>query len=276
MKKICHIRCNDKYWEGLNVYPLFSKPKHQYNYYLNIIKLWDDNLKIKYLPFRKRIRDLVLDRIFNMECFDVVLESNQHCEKYLNENSSSNVLFFQQDDDDIFLKLPEVTELTEGINIFNYSFLDPVGGRRKPGYRNRVFGFKNPMNKIQSNHSLIFNKNNNIDLQEHKIYKADHSIYTEILEPLRIQRKLGAAGKLNSEIPYNYKIIEYPISIQFYHLHSISLWKHQFKFSNTNYTEESQFIKYVERYIKETEDLYLQYKDIPLFEEINNLYRILL
>lgn len=276
MRKVCHIRCNDKYWEGLNVYPLFSKPKHQYKYYLEITKLWDENLKIKYLPFRKRIRDLVLNRISNIGCFDIILESNQHCEEYLNKNSSSNILFFQQDDDDIFLSLPKTDELTDGLNIFNYSFLDPIGGRRKPGYRNRVFGFKNPMNKIQSNHCLIFNRNNNIDLKKYEIHIADHSRYTEILEPLRLERKLGASGRLLSEIPYSYKIFEYPISIQFYHLHSISLWKHQYKFSNTNYTDVNYFIKYVKKYIKETEQLYLQNKNIPLFEEINNLYQILL
>ena len=167
MRKICHIRCNNNYWQKLdlsNLSPRWEKNKNQFSYYTQILNLWDKNLKIKHLPFRKQIRDLILDRISNIGYFDIILESNQHCEEYFNKHTSSDILFYQQDDDDIFLCLPKLDELSDGINIFNYSFIDPVGGRRKKGYKTRVFGFDKPTRTIQSNHSLIYNKNNYIDI----------------------------------------------------------------------------------------------------------------
>ena len=173
MKKICHIRCNDKYWEELNVYSRYTRIKKQYNYYKRIIELWDINLKIKYLSFRKQIRDIMLNHISNIGCFDIILESDQHCRQYFENNSSENIIFYQQDDDDIFLFLPELHDLQQGINIFQYSFIDPIGGRRKKGYKNRQYSFHwhkvtdGCVKNIQSNHCLIYNKNNEIDINEH-------------------------------------------------------------------------------------------------------------
>ena len=85
MRRICHIRCNDRYWEELNIYSRYTRIKKQYNYYKKIIELWDINLKIKYLTFRKQIRDIIINHISNTNCFDVILESNQHCMQYFCE-----------------------------------------------------------------------------------------------------------------------------------------------------------------------------------------------
>jgi hypothetical protein len=262
MRKICHIRCNNNYWQKLdlsNLSPRWEKNKNQFSYYTQILNLWDKNLKIKHLPFRKQIRDLILDRISNIGYFDIILESNQHCEEYFNKHTSSDILFYQQDDDDIFLCLPKLDELSDGINIFNYSFIDPVGGRRKKGYKTRVFGFDKPTRTIQSNHSLIYNKNNYIDIINHKLYKAGHTYYDKLAQM------------------YKSTIFDYPISIQFYHLHSISLWKHHFRKCKRNYTEKGIFIDYVSNYIKELDLLCnTNNKDIPLINDINNLYKQLL
>ena len=258
MRKICHIRCNDKYWEKLNIYSRYAKIKKQYNYYEKIIELWDKSLKIKHLNFRKKIRDIIIDHISITGCFDIILESNQCCEQYFKNNSSENVIFYQQDDDDIFLFLPKSQDLYPGINIFQYSFIDPIGGRRKKGYKTRDFDLNGLTNKLQSNHCVIYNNNKGIDINKHLLYEADHTYYDELL----------ATNKNH--------IYSYPISIQLYHLHSISVWKHQFKFSQYNYCEENLFLQFVSNYIKELQTLYINNKTIPLLNDINNMYKQLL
>jgi len=261
MRKICHIRCNNYYWRELDLsghYTNWTKAKSQFKYYTQIINLWDKNLKIKYLPFRKQIRDLILDSISNIGCFDIILESNQHCEEYFNKHTSSDILFYQQDDDDIFLCLPTLDELSDGINIFNYSFIDPVAGRRKKGYKQRPFGFDQSTNRIQSNHSLIYNKNNYIDIINHKLYEAGHTYYDKLVQT------------------YKSTIFDYPISIQFYHLHSISVWKQHFIRCKLNYTEKDIFIDYVSNYIKELDIIYNANNNIPLLNDINSLYKQLI
>jgi len=258
MEIICHIRCNDKYWEKLNVYEDWVHHKTQYNYYKQIIKIWDEELKIPHLTFRKQIRDIIINSIIDTGLFDTVLESNQHCKKYFETRSSENIIFFQQDDDDIFLCLPTLDELSDGINIFNYSFIDPVAGRRKKGYKQRPFGFDQSTNRIQSNHSLIYNKNNYIDIINHKLYEAGHTYYDKLVQT------------------YKSTIFDYPISIQFYHLHSISVWKQHFIRCKLNYTEKDIFIDYVSNYIKELDIIYNANNNIPLLNDINNLYKQLI
>ena len=264
MKKICHIRCNNNYWQQLGfsesyirslMLPHGKKIKNQYNYYTQIIDLWEKNLKIKHLSFRKQIRDLILNHIVNTGYFDIILESNQHCEEYFNNHTSRDILFYQQDDDDIFLRLPELDELCDGINIFNYSFIDPTASRRKKGYKCRSFGFDKPTNRIQSNHSLIYNKNNYIDIINHKLYEADHTYYDKMIQT------------------YESTIFDYPISIQLYHLHSISVWKQHFKRRKRDYTKKDIFIDHVSSYIKELDLIYNVDNNIPLLNDINNLYK---
>lgn len=258
MRRICHIRCNNNYWQQLDFsgsYTRWKKIKNQFAYYIQILDLWDKNLKIKHLSFRKQIRDLVLNHIANAGYFDIILESNQHCKKYFNNHTSENILFYQQDDDDIFLDLPELNKLRNGINIFNYSFIDPISGRRKKGYKCREFGFDKPTNRIQSNHSLIYNKNNYIDIINHKLYEADHTYYDKMIQT------------------YESTIFDYPISIQFYHLHSISVWKQGFIRGKQNYTEKNTFINHVFNYIKELDLIYKDNNNIPLLNDINNLYK---
>jgi len=259
MRNICHIRCNDKYWEELNIYSRYTRIKKQYNYYKKIIELWDINLKIKYLTFRKQIRDIIINHISNTNCFDIILESNQHCTQYFANNTDNNLIFYQQDDDDIFLELPELHDLQPGVNIFQYSFIDPIGGRRKKGYKKRNFDINGHMTRVQSNHCIVYNTKNEIDINKHSLYNADHTYYDKLIE--------------NNNYYINNK---YPISIQLYHLHSISVWKHQFKFSNCDYTEEEMFLPFVSSYIKEIDDLYVENKTVPLLKDINNMYKQLL
>ena len=109
------------------------------------------------------------------------------------------------------------------------------------------------MNRVQSNHCVIYNTKNEININ--KLYNADHTSYDLLIE--------------NN----NFHINKYPISIQLYHLHSISLWKHQFRFSKQNYTKENEFIYYAENYVKELEKLYMNNKAIPLLNDINNMYK---
>jgi len=254
MEIICHIRCNDKYWEKLNVYEDWVHHKTQYNYYKQIIKIWDEELKIPHLTFRKQIRDIIINSIIDTGLFDTVLESNQHCKKYFETRSSENIIFFQQDDDDIFLFLPKLHDLQPGINIFRYSSLDPLGGRRKRGYKIR----KNSNQNVQSNQCIIYNTDNPIDINEHHLYEADHTAYDNLKDT------------------YNYHIKKYPFTIQLYHIHSISMWKHQFKFSPCNYTEKSNFLKFVVEYVDELEQLYMNNKNIPQLKVIVDLYKNLL
>ena len=142
--------------------------------------------------------------------------------------------------------------------MFNYCFIDPIGGRRKKGYKNREFGTDKPTKKTQSNHSLIFNKQNEVDIITNSLYNADHTYYDKLLE-------------VKSS-----KIFNFPISIQFYHLHSMSLWKHQLKFSNTDYTNKDCFLNYVDSYIKEVSIFGNNNKDIPLIRDFVESYYILL
>ena len=175
MEIICHIRCNDKYWEELNVYKDWVNHKDQYNYYKQIIKIWDEELKIKHLTFRKQIRDIIINSIIDTGSFDTILESNQHCKKYFENRSSENIIFFQQDDDDIFLFLPKLHDLQSGINIFQYSSLDPLGSRRKRGYKTRK-----KLDKVQSNQCIIYNTDRPLDINKHHLYEADHTAYDNL------------------------------------------------------------------------------------------------
>lgn len=260
MRKICHIRCNDKYWEKLNVYSDWKKAKKRYIYFTKIIELWNKHLKIDYLSFRKQIRDLVINYITNKNIFDILLHNNQDCEKYFRDNNSENTILYQQDDDDIFLDLPPINELEDGVNIFSYSFIDPIGGRRKKGYKNRQFGLNEPVKRVQSNHSIIFNKTKTINVLKHELYKADHTYYDKLINN------------------YNYKIFNYPISIQVYHLHSLSLWKNQYhNFLHVdnckyNFTESSKFLNKTESFITEINNMYINNKNIPILKEMVGLY----
>jgi len=250
MEVICHIRCNDKYWEKLNIYEEWVCHKNQYDYYKQVIKIWDEELKIKHLTFRKQIRDIIINSIIDTGSFDTILESNQHCKKYFENRTSDNITFFQQDDDDIFLFLPELHDLQPGINIFQYSSLDPLGGRRKRGYKTRK-----ELDKVQSNQCIIYNTGKPLDINNHHLYEADHTAYDRLKED------------------YNYYSKDYPFTIQLYHIHSISVWKHQLKFSPFNYTERDTFLKYVVEYINELEQLYKNNKNIPQLKTIVDLYK---
>tara|TARA_R110000751_G_scaffold170129_1_gene276773 strand:- start:230 stop:841 length:612 start_codon:yes stop_codon:yes gene_type:complete len=203
---------------------------------------------------------MMLNNIINKNYFDIILESDQHCEKYLNNNKFEDTLFFQQDDDDIFLGIPPLEEMSDGINIFNYSFIDPLGSRRKRGYKNRKFGFDKPTHTIQSNHCLIYNQHTTVDLLSHKMYQADHTYYNKLIKK------------------YTCKIFNSPISIQVYHLHSISLWKAQYNRSlqALDYTKDNNFLYFVDNYIKGLDEVYLENKKIPLFKEMYSLYKYLL
>ena len=285
MKKICHIRCNDKYWEQKNIYAEWTEkawylPNTDFYYelknakfnntfdpfistcylnektlrhYLKILKLWDKTLKIKHLDFRKQIRDIIINDIVKRNVFDIILESNQQCKQYFEKNSSADTIFYQQDDDDIFLFLPE--ELQPELNIFVYSCIDPIGGRRKPGFRTRA-----DLKKIQSNHCIIYNTNSDIITNsEHKLYEADHTFYDYLKQHYNYHEKLDT------------------FSIQLYHLHSISVWKHMLKFSEKKYTKEDIFLDCVKEYIIKLEEIYIEHnKDVPQLEPLLTLYKKLI
>lgn len=261
MYKICHIRCNREYWNDLNVFSRLKKNKF-YPYYSNIVKLWNETLKIDYLTFRKLIRDIIINKIKEKKYFDLILEDNQSCENWLTTNSSDNILFYQQDDDDIFLGLPANTKLADGINIFNYSFVDPIGGRRSRGYSNRQFdlyGATGTTRTVQSNHSLIVN-NYGINLFKHEIWDQDHTYYNKLIEL------------------HGCNIFNFSISIQIYHLHSISLWKslHKKPLNDLIIDSPNKFLLFVENYINSFQEALNKYQNIPSLKEIYLLYKNLI
>lgn len=260
MYKICHIRCNKNYWKDHNIFSRFQKNEF-FPFYSNIVKMWNKLLKIEHLTFRKLIRDIIINGIKEKKYFNLILEDNQTCENWLINNSSNNILFYQQDDDDIFVGLPANINLVDGINMFNYSFVDPIGGRRRAGYLNRPFNLDGTtgMHTVQSNHSLIAN-NNIINLSKHEIWKKDHTYYNKLIEL------------------HGCNIFNFPISIQIYHLHSISLWKSQYKkpLNGLRLDTPNKFLFFVENYIDSLHKISNKYRDIPSLKEICSLYNDLI
>jgi|2_EtaG_2_1085320.scaffolds.fasta_scaffold40238_2 hypothetical protein len=261
MTKICHIRCNENYWEDFNVYKSWTTST-EFSFYKQITDYWDKGLNIKYLEFRKNIRDVVLQQIHNSNTFDIIIENNQQCRKYFTKNNSENIVFYQQDDDDIFLDLPPLSEMSSELNIYRYCSIDPISGRRGQGYRTRNIlnkHNKKEINSIQSNHCIIYNKKNGIDINKYSLYNAGHTQYDTI--------------KHN----HTYSINNYIISIQFYHLHSYSLWKNIFKkINNEPAMTFNDFMKKAENYIQQIKTIYLENLGIPLIKDFYNLYNKLL
>ena len=68
------------------------------------------------MEFRKLIRDLVINQIKTVGCFDIILEDNESCYEYF-KNNSHEVILFQQDDDDVFIK-PFENNIPIGFNVF--------------------------------------------------------------------------------------------------------------------------------------------------------------
>lgn len=259
MLKVCHLRGNKDYWKTHDM--LYCFLQHPFfPYYSNIVKLWDKLLNINYLTFRKQIRDIIINSIKEKNYFDLILKNNQSCKEFLNKKTNKNILFFQQDDDDIFLGIPNTDTIKNGINIFSYSFVDPIGGRRSQGYRCREFGLNKPTHTIQTNHSIIYNEKGDLNMSSLKLHEADHTFYNKLIKQ------------------YPYTVHTFPISIQIYHLHSISLWKNQYKksFSGTNLEKENNFLYFVNNYVEEFYKILLKHPDIPLLKQMNMLYKKLI
>ena len=240
MKKICHIRCNKNYWEQSNVYSWLRG--HHYGFLCTIIKVWNNNLNIPYLQFRKKIRDIIITDIERAKYFTVILQDNEECKKYFYTNKNKNILLYQQDDDDLFFKESIPEELTDGIKVFQYACIDPLGARRKQGFNiHKKVRLVSHLTRIQSNQSLILtNERTYEDLKKRNIWDADHTEYDSLTPD------------------YGYTFYEHPISLQIYHLHSISLWKSLLNNNQTQYKDPEEFKKYVYRYIIELERIILE------------------
>jgi|10_taG_2_1085330.scaffolds.fasta_scaffold06485_4 hypothetical protein len=239
MEKICHIRGNKNYWENLNIYPRFKRKKHLYECMCTIIKIWDETLNIPYLEFRKKIRDIVIENIKTSNYFDTIIENNQECKEYFYNSTEKNILFYQQDDDDLFIKNNRKLYYN-GVNTFQYSCIDPLGSRRKPGFHiHKDIRNNNGKTRIQSNQCLfVTDETLHKDLMDLNIWEADHTEYDTL------------TGK------HGYFFYRHPISLQIYHLHSISLWKSLSAMGTKEHVASVDFFtKYVHAYITEIENI---------------------
>ena len=253
LKKICHIRGNKNYWETFNVFdhwktnrlfPLFE----QFNNY------WNNLLNIPHMRFRKLIRDLVINHIRNVNCFDEILEDNKSCHDYFN-NNSHEVILFQQDDDDIFLELPKTIP---GLNIFEYSHIDVNTLRRSVQYNKRKNFKNNKLRKIQSNHVIINNENLVIDFNLYKLWDAGHTIYDNIIPSCN-----------NNYIHFDTS----NFSIHFYHLFSVSALYSFFKKNDYDILCPKEFIKLTNNYINRLNTFST---NAPLIRDFKQLYNKLL
>jgi len=270
MKRICHIRCNKEYWKQFNVFAHWESMK-SFPVYIQFHKHWNTLLNIPHMEFRKLIRDLVLVQIKKVNYFDLILEDNESCYEYF-KNNSPEVILFQQDDDDIFIS-PFSKVITPGLTFFNYSWIDPICMRRHRQYR----GHKNHVYKryiksgkiksVQSNHTIINNKDNIINFNKINISNLDHSQIDKIGNNLRILSRENHKKYINFSNSSH--------TLQFYHLCSHSGWKKYVRDKhNTQQLTETQFIDIVRTYIKELNDINIA--NIPLLAEFKSLYKELL
>jgi len=277
MHKICHIRGDKDYWENLNIYPVFKNKKKLYKVIFKIIKIWDESLNIPYLEFRKKIRDIVIENIEESNYFTTILKNNQECKEYFYNTKDKNILFYQQDDDDLFIVdiHGDYGGLRDsyytGVNVFQYACMDPLGGRRKKGFHvHKHVRYSNGRTRIQSNQSLfITDEVLHKDLMTGNIWDADHTTYDTLTSK------------------HGYFFYKHPISLQIYHLHSISLWKGLSAMGTKEHVMSPDFFKnYAQAYVREIESMMNipRYK-IRLFskfhlkdklEKIINLYKQLI
>jgi len=269
MEKICHIRGNKDYWNCLDVYPRFKSKKKFYRFFLAVKESWDEALNIPYLEFRKKIRDIVIRHMQEANYFTTILQDNQECKRYFSNNTKKNILFYQQDDDDLFLGL-RYKKLYNGVNVFQYSCIDPLGIRRKKGFHiHKNLRVVNNRTRIQSNQCLfipdeILHK----DIINLNIWDSDHTDYDALTSK------------------HGYFFYKHPISLQIYHLHSISLWKSLFNNGQTEYTNTNILKNYVFQYVEQLEEGIInnpKYKNQVILlhlknslQEIINLYKQLI
>jgi len=270
IKNICHIRCNRNYWETFNVFNHWKRMK-SFSVYSQFNEYWSELLNIPHMEFRKLVRDLVINQIKTVGHFDVILEDNESCYQYF-KNNSHEVILFQQDDDDIFIS-PFSKVITPGLTFFNYSWIDPTCMRRPCQYR----GHKNHVHKkylkigkiksVQSNHTILNNKNNLINLDAYNIWNLDHTKYDYIGSKLRILSRENHSKYINFTNTTH--------TLQFYHLFSHSTWKKYVRDRHrTQELTDTQFIDIVRTYIKELNDINIA--NIPLLAEFKSLYKELL
>ena len=232
------------------------------------------------MEFRKLIRDLVLNQIKSTNCFDIILEDNEAYHDYFKKNSNE-VILFQQDDDDIFMSSFPV-DINDGITIFNYNWIDPLCMRRPKQYRfskNHVYKRYINIGKIESvqtNHTILNNRNCLINFNpDEKVLNTinpgplrgrchfDHTQYEKLGNTLRI------FSRENHKNYINFSNTSY--TVQFYHLCSHSTWKKYVRDrNNTQNLTKTQFLKIVQSYITELNNLNL--KNIPLLSEFKLLY----
>jgi len=249
--RVCHLRGQAEYWKKNSLRGFFNKD-NEINYnsnhilFLNkVITYWDRNLNISYFRFRKLIRDIVIKNIKSFNYFDYILYNNDECKDFL-KNNLNNIVFYQQDDDDIITSLPQ--HLVPGINIFKFAQLSPkpygkflqkfkYDLREEYYVRPHYSRYLHRRHGLDTNHIIINNSNNTIDLIKEKIWQKSHIWYDRTF--------------FKHNIPIFFQKDSF--SLHIIHLSSMTSWRNGEK---RQLLTEEFFIKCVTAYIKRLQFLY--------------------
>ena len=136
-----------------------------------------------------------------------------------------------------------------------------------PNHVYKKYSKTGKVKSVQSNHTIVNNKDNVIDFNKFNIFNLDHSYYDKIGNNLRI------SGRENHKKYINFSNNSH--TLQFYHLCSHSVWKKYVKINNnTKELTETKFLEIIHMYIKELDKINLV--NIPLLSEYKALYKELI
>ena len=276
MIKVCHIRGKPNYWQNFKDADRISGSPLLENRNL-IYDCWEQYFNTSYIDFKLKIREKVLNYIKQQNIFDTILYNDDQYNTFIKKCIDTDIVLYSQDDDDILYFWPD--NITPGLNVYKYSYIDVTHTKRTQFFLNENFIEITP-DKIQSNHAIFSKKNDNELIKTIKQYGyiRSHTSLDSYKEHLL---------ENNKQVQY----YDYFFTTQFYHLTSLSLWKNIAGVKKTSieirktFFNETEFNKQCifnifETYIKFITDFQIptclnkpKYnKGVHLMQEFKNLY----